>query len=83
MTALVASTATGLAHEGELTMTRMTTDQIVTALIGALLLEGVDPAAIERAVTRVSECRLGRTLPGHANPMIRAFANEQSRLMIR
>lgn len=55
--------------------------QVVPALIGALVREGVDPEAIERAVASVCDLRLGDDIaPG---PLVRAFAFEQARRIDR
>lgn len=58
----------------------MIQEQVVPALIAALVDEGVDPQAIERAVARVRDMPPGRSISG-GNPLVRAFAFEQARLV--
>lgn len=54
-------------------------DQLVPALIAQLLVEGVEPEQVERAVARVRDLEMGQSISG--DPMRRAFAFEQSRLL--
>jgi hypothetical protein len=56
-------------------------DQILPAFIAALLAEGVDAEQIERAVARVTDIKPGESISG--NPLRRAFAFEQQRLLER
>ncbi len=56
--------------------------QLIPALIAALVLEGVDPLIVERAVSRVRTLPLGASISDN-NPTIRAFAFEQTDLLER
>ena len=59
----------------------MISEQILPAFIAQLLVEGVEPEQIERAVARTRDLRLGHSISGH--PLRRAFAFEQARLLER
>jgi hypothetical protein len=69
----------------------MTNEQVVPALLAALMGEGVQPEQIEAAVARVIDAPVGSPLsnlsdphgrPGH-RPTVRAFVFEQARLLER
>jgi hypothetical protein len=69
----------------------MTKEQLIEALIGQLLIEGVTPEQVERAVSRVRDLRWGHNVvydyrPGRQNGRSllsyrRAFAFEQAKLL--
>jgi len=56
--------------------------QTIPAFVAALLAEGVEPEQIERAVARVQDLQLGRSISS-GNKLWRAFAFEQARLLER
>lgn len=60
----------------------MMSEQLIPAFISSLLLEGVDPLLIERAVARVRDIKLGESISG-SNPLHRSFAMEQADLLKR
>jgi hypothetical protein len=57
-------------------------EQMVPALLAALVDEGVDPGLVERAVGRVLAVPLGVSVTGDS-PLLRAFAFEQARRLDR
>jgi hypothetical protein len=56
----------------------MMRDQLIPALIGQLLREGVAAEQIEKAVARVRDLRLGQSITGGESPERRAFVFEQT-----
>lgn len=60
----------------------MAREQLVPALICALLAEGVAPQTIERAVARMDKLRLGESICS-GDPLRRAFSWEQAALLGR
>lgn len=65
----------------------MISEQVVPALLAALMGEGVSPEQIERAVSHATSLPPGRRIsslaPDRDQQLVRAFAFEQSRLLER
>lgn len=61
----------------------MTKDQKIPALIAALIHAGVEPGVIEEAVKAVKRIPLGTSMIPGDDPLVRAFAFEQTRLLER
>jgi hypothetical protein len=67
----------------------MTQEQVIHALMAALMGEGVTPQQIEQAVIAVRGLPLGTLIETLASPavedqaIVRAFINEQARLLGR
>lgn len=60
----------------------MVNEQKVPALIAGLIHAGVEPKVIEQAVAWACSIPLGRSVTGN-DPLVRAFAFEQARLLER
>lgn len=57
----------------------MTHDQLIPALIAALLAEDVAPERIDAAVSQVRAIKLGDSIIPGDDPLFRAFAYEQAK----